>query len=134
MLAFQGSWLLLVYPFFCSGGKKGENNKTVLTFLEISRLGLFPAQTQAARRSRGAVCPMSRIWRDWWPERPHDDDFDHHSDNYFTHRNDTGKEVSCIATNTEGSAEAKYIIDVACKIIILLHLSQHQNHCQTYCS
>ena len=72
MLAFQGSWLLLVFPFFCSGGKKGEKNKIVLTFLEISRLGLFPAQTQAARRSRGAVCPMSRIWRDWWPERPHD--------------------------------------------------------------
>ena len=29
--------------------------------------------------------------------------------------------MSCIATNTEGSAEAKYIIDVACKIIILLY-------------
>ena len=29
--------------------------------------------------------------------------------------------MSCIATNTEGSAEAKYIIDVACKIIIILY-------------
>ena len=36
------------------------------------------------------------------------------------HRSDTGKEVSCAATNTEGSDEASAVINVACRIIIFI--------------
>ena len=46
-----------------------------------------------------------------------DDYFDDHDS---ARRNDTGKEVSCIATNRKGSGEASTVINVACRVFMII--------------
>ena len=41
-------------------------------------------------------------------------------DNDSALRNDTGKEVSCIATNRKGSGEASTVINVACRVFMII--------------